>query len=457
MISRHERLRTVVGDAGLVADHAGYLTDWRGAYRGVAAAVVRPATTDEVAAVLRICHEAGVAVVPQGGNTGLCGGAVPDASGTQVVLSLTRMRRVRELDRANQTITVDAGAVLADVRAAARDAGLLFPLSLGAEGSCTIGGNLATNAGGTAVLRYGTMRDLTLGLEVVLPDGRVWDGLRALRKDNTGYDLKHLFIGAEGTLGVITAAVLRLFPAVRSRATAWVALPSPQAAVDLIGAVRARAGDRLTTFELMSRQAVAFVLRHGHRDPFTAPHPWYALVELTDTLPDGGLADVLAESMADVTDAVLATGPAQAAALRSLREDISEAQNHEGPSLKHDVTVPVSDLPAFVARTDTALQKAMPGIRLVTYGHVGDGNLHYNLSKPPGTDDDAFTARAGELARIVYDATAAFGGSISAEHGLGQSKRETVRDYKPGIELDLMAQVKRLLDPSGLMNPGKVV
>ena len=457
MISLHERLRTVVGDAGLVADHAGYVTDWRGAYRGVAAAVVRPATTDEVAAVLRICHEAGVAVVPQGGNTGLCGGAVPDASGTQVVLSLTRMRRVRELDRANQTITVDAGAVLADVRAAARDAGLLFPLSLGAEGSCTIGGNLATNAGGTAVLRYGTMRDLTLGLEVVLPDGRVWDGLRALRKDNTGYDLKHLFIGAEGTLGVITAAVLRLFPAVRSRATAWVALPSPQAAVDLIGAVRARAGDRLTTFELMSRQAVAFVLRHGHRDPFTAPHPWYALVELTDTLPDGGLADVLAESMADVTDAVLATGPAQAAALRSLREDISEAQNHEGPSLKHDVTVPVSDLPAFVARTDTALRKAVPGIRLVTYGHVGDGNLHYNLSKPPGTDDDAFTARAGELARIVYDATAAFGGSISAEHGLGQSKRETVRDYKPGIELDLMAQVKRLLDPSGLMNPGKVV
>jgi FAD/FMN-containing dehydrogenase len=347
------------------------------------------------------------------------------------------------------------------VQAAARDAGLLFPLSLGAEGSCTIGGNLATNAGGTAVLRYGTMRDLTLGLEVVLPDGRVWDGLRALRKDNTGYHLKHLFIGAEGTLGVITAAVLTLFPGIRARATAWVALDSPQAAVDLIGRVRAVAGDRLTTFELMSRQAVEFVLRHGHRDPFRAPHPWYALVELTDTLPDAGLESgldtVLAGAMTDVTDAVLATGPTQAAALWALREGISEAQNHEGPSLKHDVTVPISDLPAFVERTGAALRAAVPGIRLVTYGHVGDGNLHYNLSAPPGADHAAFAARDDELARIVYDATASFCGSISAEHGLGQSKNETVRDYKPAVELDLMAQVKRLFDPAGLMNPGKVV
>ncbi|WP_225944278.1 FAD-binding oxidoreductase [Actinophytocola algeriensis] len=394
---------------------------------------------------------------PQGGNTGLCGGAVPDDSGTQVVLSLTRLRRIRALDPANHTITVEAGVVLADVQAAARGAGLLFPLSLGAEGSCTIGGNLATNAGGTAVLRYGTMRDLTLGLEIVLPDGRVWDGLRALRKDNTGYDLKHLFIGAEGTLGVITAAVLTLFPGIRARATAWVALPSPRAAVDLIGQVRALAGDRLTTFELMSRQAVEFVLRNGNRDPFREPHPWYALVELTDTLPDSDLDSVLAAAMTGVTDAVLAAGPAQAAALRGLREGISEAQNHEGPSLKHDVTVPISDLPAFVEHTGAALRKAVPGIRLVTYGHVGDGNLHYNLSKPPGSGDAAFAARADELARIVYDATASFGGSISAEHGLGQSKTETIRDYKPTVELDLMGQVKRLLDPAGLMNPGKVV
>ena len=453
-----DRLRAVVGDAGLLTDPdltAPYLTDWRGAFHGRAAAVVRPASTDEVAAVLRLCHGERVAVVPQGGNTGLCGGAVPDGSGTQVVLSLTRMRRIRALDPADHTITVDAGVVLADVQAAARDAGLLFPLSLGAEGSCTIGGNLATNAGGTAVLRYGTMRDLTLGLEVVLPDGRVWDGLRALRKDNTGYDLKHLFIGAEGTLGVITGAVLTLFPGIRARATAWVALDSPRAAVDLLGRVRAVAGDRLTTFELMSRQALEFVLRHGNRDPFRTPHPWYALVELTDTRPDADLEDVLAGAMPG--DAVLATGPAQAAALWALREGISEAQNHEGPSLKHDVTVPISALPAFVERTDAALRAAVPGVRLVTYGHVGDGNLHYNLSKPAGADDTAFAARAGELARIVYDATAAFGGSISAEHGLGQSKHETVRDYKPAVELDLMAQVKRLLDPEGLMNPGKVV
>ncbi len=456
----HERLQAVVGDTGLVTDPdlmAGYLADWRGAFLGTAAAVVRPASTDDVATVLRICHEEGVAVVPQGGNTGLCGGAVPDDSGTQVVLSLTRMRRIRALDAANHTITVDAGVVLADVQRAARNAGLLFPLSLGAEGSCTIGGNIATNAGGTAVLRYGTMRDLTLGLEVVLPDGRVWDGLRALRKDNTGYDLKHLFIGAEGTLGVITGAVLRLFPAVRARATAWVALASPRHAVDLITQVRALTGDRLTTFELMSRQAVEFVLRHGGRDPFREPHPWYALVELTDTLPDAALDEVLAAALTDVTDAVLATGPAQTAALWALREGISEAQNHEGPSLKHDVTVPTSDLPAFVERAGAALTHAVPGIRLVTYGHVGDGNLHYNLSKPPGADDAAFAARADELARIVYDTTAAFGGSISAEHGLGQSKRETVRDYKPAVELELMSQVKRLLDPAGLMNPGKVV
>jgi len=456
----HDRLRDLVGTAGLLTDPgvmAGYLADWRGAYQGRATAVVRPATTAEVAGVVRLCHEEGVAVVPQGGNTGLCGGAVPDSSGTQVVLSLTRLRRVRALDPANQTITVEAGVVLADVQAAARNAGLLFPLSLGAEGSCTIGGNLATNAGGTAVLRYGTMRDLTLGLEVVLPDGRVWDGLRALRKDNTGYDLKHLFIGAEGTLGVITAAVLTLFPGIRARATAWVALPSPRAAVDLIGAVRTPAGDRLTTFELMSRQAVEFVLRHGGRDPFADPHPWYALVELTDTLPGADLDDVLARAMTEVTDAVLATGPAQAAALWALREGISEAQNHEGPSLKHDVTVPVSDLPAFVERTDAALRQAVPGIRLVTYGHVGDGNLHYNLSKPAGSDDAAFAARADELARVVYDSVAGFGGSISAEHGLGQSKRETVRDYKSAVELSLMAQVKGLLDPTGLMNPGKVV
>ena len=462
------RLRDVVGDAGLVTDPdqlCGYLTDWRDAYRGSAAVVVRPGSTDEVAAVVGLCREAGVALVPQGGNTGLCGGAVPDDSGRQVVLSLTRMRRIRAIDPANATITVEAGAVLQTVQEAAAAAGRLFPLSLGAEGSCTIGGNLSTNAGGTAVLRYGTMRELTLGLEVVLPDGRIWNGLRGLRKDNTGYDLKQLFIGAEGTLGVITAAVLKLFPAARSRSTAWVALPSPQAAVELISVFQQLSGDRLTAFEIMSRQSLQFVLRHvaGARDPFGAPHPWYALVELSDTLPDAALGTQLEAGLGTaferdlVLDAVVASGATQGAALWALREGISEAQNSEGPSLKHDVTVPVSSIAAFVERTDEALQVAVPGIRNVTYGHLGDGNLHYNLSKPPDMEDDAFRARAGELARAVYDSTSGFDGSISAEHGLGQSKRDVVADYKEPVELDLMRSIKNVLDPAGLMNPGKVL
>ncbi|MEX5717962.1 FAD-binding oxidoreductase [Geodermatophilus maliterrae] len=462
------RLRDVVGPAGVVDDPAGmsgYLTDWRHAYSGTAAAVVRPGSTAEVAAVVALCRGSGVAVVPQGGNTGLCGGAVPDSSGRQVVLSLTRMRRIRDLDAANQTVTVEAGAVLRSVQEAAAAAGQLFPLSLGAEGSCTVGGNLATNAGGTGVLRYGTMRDLTLGLEVVLPDGRVWNGLRGLRKDNTGYDLKQLFIGAEGTLGVITAAVLKLYPAVRSRTTAWVALPDPRSAVDLLGVLRAHAGDRLTGFELMSRQSVDFVLRHvpGARDPIAGVHPWYALVELSDTLDDAGLDAVVESGLAEAfergaaVDAVVAAGAAQAAALWALREGVSEAQNREGPSLKHDVTVPVSRIPEFLERTRRALADAVPGIRVVTYGHVGDGNLHHNLSKPVGGDDDAFRARAPELSRVVYDVTHALDGSISAEHGLGQSKRDVVVDYKDALDLDLMRGIKQLFDAPGLMNPGKVL
>jgi FAD/FMN-containing dehydrogenase len=462
------RLRDVVGDAGLVTDAAqmsGYLTDWRSAYSGRAAAVVRPKSADEVAAVVRLCREAGVAVVPQGGNTGLCGGSMPDASGGQVVLSLTRMNRIRAIDPVNQTITVEAGAVLQSVQEAAATVGRLFPLSLGAEGSCTIGGNLATNAGGTGVLRYGTMRDLTLGLEVVLPDGRIWNGLRGLRKDNTGYDLKHLFVGAEGTLGIITAAVLKLFPAVRSRATAWVALGSPQAAVDLIGVFQELCGDRLTGFEIMSRQSVEFVLRHGAgaRDPFGAVHPWYVLVELSDTLPDAGLATLLETGLAEAfdravaLDAVVASGSAQVAALWALREGISEAQNFEGPSLKHDVTVPISSIPAFVEQTDRALEAVVPGIRIVTYGHIGDGNLHYNLSKPVAGGDDEFRARADDLARVVYDSVRSFDGSISAEHGLGRSKAGIIADYKDGYELALMREIKQLFDPAGLMNPGKVL
>ena len=442
----------------------GYLTDWRNAYQGQAALVVRPATTEEVAEVVRICHDAQVALVPQGGNTGLCGGSIPDASGSQVVLSLTRMKRIREIDLANETITVEAGVILQQLQEAASQADRLFPLSLGAEGSCTVGGNLATNAGGTAVLRYGNMRELTLGLEVVLPDGRVWNGLRGLRKDNTGYDLKHLFIGSEGSLGIITAAVLKLFPATHSTATAWVALPSPQAAVDLIGHVRSLCADRLTGFEMMSRQSLDFVLDHvaGCSDPLETKHSWYALIELRDTVPDAPLALLLENGLAHafergwVIDAVLASSQAQAAALWALREGISEAQNHEGPSLKHDISVPVSRIPEFIERTDKALQQDFPGVRIVSYGHMGDGNLHYNISKPVGDEDASFKAREHAIMQVIYRMTSAFSGSISAEHGLGQAKPDAAVRFKDPLEMELMRAIKRTLDPAGLMNPGKV-
>jgi FAD/FMN-containing dehydrogenase len=462
------RLRDLVGPAGVVTapdQQASYLVDWRGAYRGRAAAVVRPGSTAEVAAVLRLCAAEGIAVVPQGGNTGLCGGSVPDGSGTQVVLSTDRLRAIRGVDRANRTMTVEAGVVLADAQAAARDAGLLFPLSLGSEGSATIGGNVATNAGGTAVLRYGTMRALTLGLEVVLPDGRIWPGLRGLRKDNTGYDLTGLFVGSEGTLGVVTAAVLRLFPAIRRRATAWVGLPDVAAAVALIDLLQDRVGDRLSAFELMSRESVRTVLDHvpGTRDPLPGQHAWFALVELGDTAAGEPLDDVLAATLDDaldadlVSDAVLATSPAQAAALWRLREGVSEAQNAEGPSLKHDVTVPISCLPEFVVRTGAALADALPGVRLVTYGHVGDGNLHYNLGPPRGSDGGELVARADELSAIVYDSVASFAGSISAEHGLGRAKAAAAARSLDPVELDLMRRLKAALDPAGLMNPGAVL
>lgn len=461
-------LHDVLGEAGLITDAErmqSYLSDWRNAYRGQAAAVLRPGTTEEVAAAVRLCAQAGVALVPQGGNTGLCGGSIPDASGAQIVLSLTRLKRIREVDVANATITVEAGVILQQLQDAAAEVGRLFPLSLGAEGSCSVGGNLATNAGGTAVLRYGNMRDLTLGLEVVLPDGRIWDGLRGLRKDNTGYDLKQLFIGSEGTLGIITAAVLKLFPALRSLTTAWVALPSPQAAVTLLGQMRGLCGDRLTGFELMSRQSLEFVLRHvaGASDPFAEGHPWYVLIELSDTQPDAALNDLLEQGLGEafeqalVLDAVVAGSQAQVEALWALREGISEAQNHEGPSLKHDISVPVSRIPDFIARTDRALQQAFPGVRVVAYGHVGDGNLHYNISKPPGSDDAPFKAQAEAIMRVIYDSTLEDDGSISAEHGLGQSKRAAAQHYKAPLELELMRSIKQALDPAGLMNPGKLL
>jgi len=355
--------------------------------------------------------------------------------------------------------------VLANIQKAALDADRLFPLSLGAEGSCQIGGNISTNAGGVAVLRYGNARDLLLGLEVVLADGQIWNGLRGLRKDNTGYDLKHLFVGAEGTLGIITAAVLKLFPKPKKKATALAALPDLHAAVTLLSRVRSHCGDRLTGFEIMARPCIDLVLEHihGSHDPLFKPYPWYALIELTDTLATSPLEEALEETLTDVIetggvlDAVVAVSEAQAKSLWSLRENIPEAQRMESASIKHDVAVPISLIPQFIEQSDAALMKAFPGIRIVTFGHIGDGNIHYNCSMPNAADNQALLTSQGEVNRIVYDLVEALGGSISAEHGLGQLKREEIGHYKSALELDLMRKVKQALDPNNLMNPGKVL
>lgn len=442
-----------------------YLTDWRGRYRGAALAVVRPGSAAEVSAVVQACVAAGVAIVPQGGNTGLCGGATPLTEGHSILLSLSRLNRIRAVNADNNTLVAEAGCTLAVVQQAAERAGRLFPLSLAAEGSCAIGGNLSTNAGGVHVLRYGNMRELTLGLEVVLPDGRVWDGLRGLRKDNTGYDLKHLFIGAEGTLGIITAAVLKLHPLPRSRAVAWLAVRDARAAVDLLGRLRDQVGERLSAFELVGRSALELVLRHipGARAPLAAVPEWSVLTELSDPRADADLDGLLTAFLATaqetglVLDATLAGSLAQCQALWALRENISEAQKIEGFSIKHDIALPVSRIPAFLAEASAALEAAWPGVRIVAFGHLGDGNLHYNLSRPEAQGNDAFIARTGEVNRIVHDLVHAAGGSISAEHGIGQLKRAELQRYKSPVELDLMRSIKAALDPRGLMNPGKVL
>jgi FAD/FMN-containing dehydrogenase len=462
-----ERLGAIVGERGLVApaEQEPYLVDWRGQYHGKAAAVVKPGNTQEVARVVELLAAHRVAMVPQGGNTSLCGASVPDGSGTQVVINLSRMNRVRAVDTDNNTMTVEAGCVLASLQQEAERHDRLFPLSLGAEGSCEIGGNLSTNAGGTAVLRYGNTRELVLGVEVVLPDGRVWDGLRGLRKDNTGYDLKHLFVGAEGTLGIVTAAVLKLFPRPRSRATAFAAVESPAAAVALLGRLRQACGERITGYELIARVCVDLVLAHmpGSRDPLAERHPWYVLIELSDSAEGEGVKRLLQESLEEaaaeglVRDAALAASEAQRAALWKLREDISEAQKQDGPSIKHDVSVPVSRVPRFIEEADAALAKRFPGIRIVAFGHVGDGNIHYNCGKAERQAAEAFFGEAPEVNHVVYDIVTSLGGSISAEHGLGALKREEIRRYKGALELELMARIKAALDPHGLMNPGKVL
>ncbi len=461
------RLETLVGGAHVLtaaADIAPYLTDWRGRYHGLAQAVVRPQSTAEVAAVVAACADAGVPIVPQGGNTGQCGGATPDHAGTAVVLSLTRMNRIRALDRDNATLTVEAGVTLATVQDAAAEAGMLFPLSLASEGSCTIGGNLSTNAGGTAVLRYGNTRELVLGIEAVLADGRVWNGLRGLRKDNTGYDLKQLFIGAEGTLGIITAAVLKLFPAPQVRATALAAVADVGAAVRLLSALKPALGDRLVGFELMSVLSLKLSRKHHPQLPDPLPgHPWYALVQADDSTAQSPLAAQLEGALGAaieagfVRDAVIAQSGTEAAELWALRENIAEAQRREGPNIKHDISVPVSAIPRFIDAAAAALEAALPGLQFVTFGHLGDGNLHYNLAAPAGSDADAFMANTARANRIVHDLVDAHGGSISAEHGIGQLKRGELAHYKSDVELDVMRAIKAVLDPRGVLNPGKVL
>mgnify|MGYP001209321456 CR=1 FL=1 len=444
------------------ADLEPALVETRGLYRGQALALVRPKDRDEVAFTMRECARAGVPVVPQGGNTGLVGGGVPRGG---IVLSLARLDRIRHVDPVNATITVEAGCILKSVQEAADAAGHLFPLSLASEGSCRIGGNLATNAGGTAVLRYGNTRELTLGLEVVLADGRIWNGLKGLRKDNTGYDLKDLFIGSEGTLGIITAAVLKLFPKPQVRVTAFVGCASPGQALELFGRLREAAGDQLTAFEYIPDFGLEIVLRHrpGAVRPLSERHASYGLIELSSPQRDadlqGRLEAILGQALEDglVEDATLGASEAQSLALWHLRESLSEVQRHEGGSIKHDIAVPVSRVVEFIETASKACEAAMPGIRVCAFGHFGDGNIHFNLSQPVGMDKGAFLAEWERFNRIVHDIVHAMDGSIAAEHGVGLVKRDELPLYKDPVGLDLMRALKRTLDPHNLLNPGKVL
>ena len=463
-----QRCRDVAGPDHVLtdaADCAPYLTDWRGRFTGRALAVLRPADPSQVAQLVRACADAGVALVPQGGNTGLVLGGVPDASGNAVVLSLARLNKIRALDALNRTITVDAGCILHDIQQAAAAADCLFPLSLAAEGSCTIGGNLSTNAGGTAVLRYGNARELCLGLEVVTPHGQLWGSLRGLRKDNTGYDLRDLFIGAEGTLGVITGAVLKLFPQPKASITALVALARPRDALALLSLVQDHCGASLTGFELISDLCMRLVATHFPHlpTPFLKRHPQYVLLEVSSSeseqhavgLIEQALNVAVERDLAD--DAVLATSSAQSRALWHLREHIPLAQAQAGKNIKHDISLPISSIADFIDNTDAQLQQAFPACQVVCFGHLGDGNLHYNVAPPEGVPHDAFLANQGAISRIVHDSVAACNGSISAEHGIGALKRDDLVRYKSKVELDMMRAIKNALDPLGIMNPGKVL
>jgi FAD/FMN-containing dehydrogenase len=463
-----QRLRAAAGPGGVIddpADIAPYCKSWRDDWQGRVPLVLRPDTTEGIAQVVRICAETGVAIVPQGGNTGLTGASQPGVDQGEIVLSTARMKRVRGIDLVNDTVTVEAGVVLAEIQRLAAEHERLFPLSLGAEGSCQIGGNLATNAGGTQVIRYGNTRNLVLGLEVVLPNGDVWNGLRGLRKDNTGYDLKQLFIGAEGTLGIITAAVLKLFPRPTATETAWLAVPSPEASVALLGLMKAALGDQISGFELMQRSIIDFLLAGvpGHDEPMATRHPWYVLVEITGQGAPGSLADPFAAALADgmerglISDAVIASSGRQSKQFWRMREDLAEAQRAAGGGISHDISVPVGHVAEFIERANAALAQAYPGVRHVCFGHVGDGNMHYNPVRPEGCSIADWKANRAAINRIVHDLVVGLGGSISAEHGIGRLRLAENEHYKSRVELDLMRTVKRALDPGNIMNPGKVV
>ncbi len=462
------QLRERLGDGAVLSDPAEaapYLSDYRTLYHGRASAVVLPRSVDEVSQVLAFCDQQRIGVVPHGGNTSYCGGATPDESGSQIVLALARLNRIRSLDAQGYTVVAEAGCVLQSVQRAADDAERLFPLSLGSEGTCQLGGNLSTNAGGVHVLRYGMMRDLVLGLEVVLADGRVLESLSPLRKDNTGYDVKSLFLGAEGTLGVITAASLKLYPKVRNVTAAFVAVPSVRAAVELLGAFREASAELVTSFELIPRIGLDLALRHipGVADPLGAIYPWYVLCELTSSRAEEPLAETVegvlsaAVDAGRALDAVLAQNERQRAEFWRLRENIPEAQRLEGASLKHDVSVPVGRLAEFVERGAQWVRTHVPDGRLVAYGHVGDGNLHFNLSQAQDANPDEFRARTGIVMRAIHDLVYEFGGSFSAEHGIGRLKVAELERYGSPVELDLMHAIKQAFDPHGILNPGKVL
>jgi FAD/FMN-containing dehydrogenase len=462
------RLKSVVGTSGYLedpADLAAYCQSWRDGWVGKVPLVLRPHTTGQVAEIVRVCAAADVPITPQGGNTGLTGAGQPHADMSEVIVSTSRLNRIRGIDPLNNTITVDAGVVLKQVQTAADQADRFFPLSLGAEGSCQIGGNISTNAGGIQVLRYGNMRALVMGLEVVLPDGRIWDGLRALRKDNSGYDMKQIFIGAEGTLGIITAAVLRLFPKPTATETAFLAVEDPDAAVGLLGHMLARMGDTVSAFELIGRPIIDFLLKGvpGHEDPMREAYPWYVLLNVTSQGAPGALHGPLSEALAEaseaglVRDALIAASGTQAARLWKIREGLVEAQVAAGGTIAHDVSVPVSRIAEFLRRADAALSQAYPGIRPCAFGHVGDGNMHYNLVRPAHWDGARYRAERGKINRIVHDIIADLGGSISAEHGIGRARVGELAHYKGSTELAMMRALKQAFDPQGIMNPGKVL